>query len=50
MPDAINVFLKDCLAYWCPDRTAIRHDACLVSASLVLGTVLQAQGRVEEAK
>jgi Tfp pilus assembly protein PilF len=31
-------------------RAAIRQDACLVSASLGLGTVLQAQGRVEEAK
>ncbi|MEO6553302.1 MAG: tetratricopeptide repeat-containing serine protease family protein [Nitrospiraceae bacterium] len=31
-------------------RAAIRQDACLVSASLGLGTVLQAQGRVEEAQ
>ena len=31
-------------------RAAIRQDACLVSASLGLGTVLQAQGHVEEAK
>jgi cytochrome c-type biogenesis protein CcmH/NrfG len=31
-------------------RAAIRQDACLVSASLGLGTVLQAQGRVEEAR
>ena len=31
-------------------RAAIRQDACLVSASLELGTVLQAQGHVEEAK
>ena len=31
-------------------RAAIRQDACLVSAALGLGTVLQAQGRVEEAK
>ena len=31
-------------------RAAIRQDACLVSASLGLGTVLQAQGRVDEAK
>jgi Flp pilus assembly protein TadD len=31
-------------------RAAIRQDACLVSASLGLGIVLQAQGRVEEAK
>ena len=31
-------------------RAAIRQDACLVSASLGLGTVLQAQGQVEEAK
>jgi Tfp pilus assembly protein PilF len=30
-------------------RAALRHDACFVSASLGLGTVLQAQGRVEEA-
>jgi cytochrome c-type biogenesis protein CcmH/NrfG len=31
-------------------RAAVRQDACLVSAALGLGTVLQAQGRVEEAK
>ena len=31
-------------------RAAIRQDACLVSAALGLGTVLQAQGRLEEAK
>lgn len=31
-------------------RAAIRQDACLVSASLGLGTVLQAQGRVDEAR
>lgn len=31
-------------------RAAIRQDACLVSASLGLGTVLQAQGQVEEAQ
>ena len=31
-------------------RSALRQDACLVSASLGLGTVLQAQGQVEEAK
>jgi tetratricopeptide (TPR) repeat protein len=31
-------------------RAALRQDACLVSASLGLGTVLQAQGQVEEAK
>jgi len=31
-------------------RAAIRQDACLVSASLELGKVLQAQGLVEEAK
>ena len=31
-------------------RAAIRQDACLVSASLGLETVLQAQGQVEEAK
>jgi Tfp pilus assembly protein PilF len=31
-------------------RAAIRQDACLVSASLKLGTVLQAQGHVEEAQ
>lgn len=31
-------------------RAAIRQDACLVSASLGLGTVLQAQGHVEEAQ
>lgn len=31
-------------------RAALRHDACLVSASLGLGTVLQAQGRGEEAR
>jgi hypothetical protein len=31
-------------------RAAIRQDACLVSASLELGTVLQAQGRAEEAR
>lgn len=31
-------------------RAALRQDACLVSASLGLGTVLQAQGHVEEAK
>ena len=31
-------------------RAAIRQDACLVGAALGLGTVLQAQGRVEEAK
>jgi Tfp pilus assembly protein PilF len=31
-------------------RAAIRQDACLVSASLGLGTALQAQGRVDEAK
>jgi Tfp pilus assembly protein PilF len=30
-------------------RAAIRQDACLVSASLGLSTVLQAQGRVDEA-
>ena len=30
-------------------RAAIRYDTCLVSASLGLSTVLQAQGRVEEA-
>jgi tetratricopeptide (TPR) repeat protein len=31
-------------------RAALRQDACLVSASLGLGTVLQAQGQVDEAK
>jgi tetratricopeptide (TPR) repeat protein len=31
-------------------RAAIRQDTCLVSASLGLGTVLQAQGQVDEAK
>jgi S1-C subfamily serine protease/Flp pilus assembly protein TadD len=31
-------------------RAAIRQDACLMSASLGLGTVLQAQGRADEAK
>jgi trypsin-like peptidase/tetratricopeptide repeat protein len=31
-------------------RAAIRQDACLVSASFELGTVLQAQGQVEEAQ
>jgi len=31
-------------------RAAIRQDACLVSASLGLGTVLQEQGHVDEAK
>jgi len=31
-------------------RAAIRQDACLVSAALGLGTVLQAQGRGEEAR
>jgi hypothetical protein len=31
-------------------RAAIRQDACLVSASFGLGTVLQAQGHVEEAQ
>jgi Tfp pilus assembly protein PilF len=31
-------------------RAAIRQDACLVSASFGLGTVLQAQGHVEEAR
>ena len=31
-------------------RAAIQQDACLVSASLGLGTVLQAQGRMEEAR
>ncbi|HSL06055.1 MAG TPA: trypsin-like peptidase domain-containing protein [Nitrospiraceae bacterium] len=31
-------------------RAAIRQDACLVSASLGLGTVLRAQGQAEEAK
>jgi Tfp pilus assembly protein PilF len=31
-------------------RAAIRQDACLMSASLGLGTILQAQGRAEEAK
>ncbi|HYM89608.1 MAG TPA: trypsin-like peptidase domain-containing protein, partial [Nitrospiraceae bacterium] len=31
-------------------RAALRHDACLVSASLGLGTVLQAQGQVEDAQ
>jgi len=31
-------------------RAALQQDACLVSASLGLGTVLQAQGQVEEAK
>jgi Tfp pilus assembly protein PilF len=31
-------------------RAAIRQDACLVSASLGLGTVLQAQGQVDEAQ
>jgi cytochrome c-type biogenesis protein CcmH/NrfG len=31
-------------------RAALRHDACLVSASLGLGTVLQAQGHREEAR
>ena len=30
-------------------RAAIRQDACLMSASLGLGTVLQAQGRADEA-
>jgi Tfp pilus assembly protein PilF len=30
-------------------RAALHHDACLVSASLGLGTVLEAQGRGEEA-
>lgn len=29
-------------------RSAIRQDACLISASLGLGTVLQAQGRADE--
>jgi tetratricopeptide (TPR) repeat protein len=31
-------------------RAALRQDACLVSASLGLGTVLQAQGQVDEVK
>ena len=31
-------------------RAAIRQDACLVSASFGLSTVLQAQGQVDEAK
>jgi Tfp pilus assembly protein PilF len=31
-------------------RAALRQDPCLVSASLGLGTVLQAQGQVDEAK
>src|SRR4029078_2538776 len=31
-------------------RSATRQDACLVSASLGLGMVLQAQGHVEEAQ
>jgi tetratricopeptide (TPR) repeat protein len=31
-------------------RAAIRQDACLMSASVGLSTVLQAQGQVEEAK
>jgi Tfp pilus assembly protein PilF len=31
-------------------RAALRQDACLVSASLGLGTVLQEQGHVDEAK
>jgi Tfp pilus assembly protein PilF len=31
-------------------RAAIRQDACLVSASLGLGTVLRAQGQMEEAQ
>ena len=31
-------------------RAAIQQDACLMSASLGLGTVLQAQGQVDEAK
>lgn len=31
-------------------RAAIQQDACLVSAALGLGTVLQAQGQAEEAK
>ena len=31
-------------------RAAIQQDACLVSASFGLGTVLQAQGHVEEAQ
>jgi Tfp pilus assembly protein PilF len=31
-------------------RSAIRQDACLVSASLGLSTVLQAQGQVDEAR
>ena len=31
-------------------RAALRQDACLVSAALGLGTVLQAQGQVDEAK
>ena len=31
-------------------RSALRQDACLVSASFGLGTVLQAQGQVDEAK
>jgi Tfp pilus assembly protein PilF len=31
-------------------RAAIRQDACLVSASLGLDTILQAQGRADEAK
>lgn len=30
-------------------RAAIRHDACLLSASLGLGAILKIQGRVEEA-
>ena len=31
-------------------RAALRQDACLVSAALGLGTVLQAQGQMDEAK
>jgi cytochrome c-type biogenesis protein CcmH/NrfG len=31
-------------------RSAIRQDACLMSASIGLGTVLQSQGRLDEAK
>ena len=50
MPHAFSVFWKDWLAYWLPDQAAVRQGACLVSASLGPGTVLQAQGRVEEAK
>ena len=31
-------------------RAALRQDACLMSASLWLGTVLRAQGQMEEAR